>query len=146
MKPHECLVTWSQHEVTKATPLLNNHISFLCAITRLADQENTINTGDHEFRRIFCKKISYEHRVVFHLVELILRGCQQTHVCLALSGTPQVASEYFHEVPQKADSQERTLENFSPEEYSSPKKSGLGLLDLHTDIRTNQKSINTVHG
>lgn len=41
---------------------------------------------------------------------------------------------------------EKTSENFSPEEYSGPKKSGPGLLDLHTDIRTNQKSINTVHG
>lgn len=113
MKPPECLVTWSQHEVTEATPSLNNHISFLCAITRLADQENTINTGDREFRRIFCKKkISYEHRVVFHLVELILRGCQQTHVCLALSGTPKVASGYFHEVPQKADSQGENIREF----------------------------------
>lgn len=114
MKPPECLVTWSQHEVTKATPSLNNHISFLCAITRLADQENTINTGDHKFRRIFCKKKknSYEHRVVFYLVEVILRGCQQTHVCLALSGTPQVASVYVHEVPQKADSQGESIREF----------------------------------
>lgn len=33
----------------------------------------------------------------------------------------------------------RTSENFSPEGYSGPKKSGPELLDLHTDIRTNEK-------
>jgi hypothetical protein len=55
MKPHEHLVKRSQYEVIEKTPsfgALKNHISFLSAITRLAEQENTINTGDGEFRRI----------------------------------------------------------------------------------------------
>lgn len=91
-------------------------------------------------------KLSYEQGVVFHLVELIFRGCQQTHVCLTISGPPQVASGYFPEAHRKLSLRERTSENFSPEEYSGANASKPGLLDLHTDIRTSQKWINKDYG
>lgn len=57
-------------------------------------------------------KISYEHRVVFHLVELMFRGSQQTHVCLTINGPPQVASGYFPEVPQKTVFKRENLREF----------------------------------
>lgn len=109
MSPHEHLVTRHQYEVTETTPSFDNHISFLRAITRLADQENTVNTEDWgNSGQDFVKSLM---NIGWYFIWLssCLEGANKYMYVLLYVGSPQVASGYFHKVLQKTDSQEENI-------------------------------------